>query len=76
MGGFPASCHDLDMGRVAILDRRIRELCDQAVATQDADKLWPIICELRDALREHNDELKLIIAEYPFLLADLVKRAA
>ena len=58
------------------LDRRIRELCAEAVATRDADKLWPIMCELKDALRQHNDDLKLIIAEYPFLLADLVKPAA
>ena len=64
------------MGRVVTLDRRIRELCAQAVATQDADKLCPIMCDLKDALHEHNDELKLIIAEYPFLLADLAKRAA
>ena len=58
------------------LDRRIRELCAEAVATRDPNKLWPIMCELKDALRQHNDDLKLIIAEYPFLLADLVKPAA
>ena len=33
------------------------------------------VCELRDALHEHNDDLKLILAEYPFLLADLAKLA-
>ena len=58
------------------LDRRIRELCAQAVAAQGADELQLILSELRNALHEHNDELKLILAEYPFLLADLVKPAA
>jgi hypothetical protein len=32
--------------------------------------------ELRDALREHNEDLKRILAEYPFLLDDIVKPAA
>jgi hypothetical protein len=65
-----------DKGRVVVtLDRRIRELCDQAVATQGADELRAILSELRDALHEHNDDLKLIVAEYPFLLSDLVKPA-
>jgi len=31
--------------------------------------------ELRDALHEQNDDLKLILADYPFLLADLAKLA-
>jgi hypothetical protein len=57
------------------LDRRIRELCMQAIKARDGDDLQPIICELRDALHEHNDDLKLILAEYPFLLADLSKLA-
>ena len=58
------------------LDRRIRQLCAQAVAAKGADELKLILSELRNALHEHNDELKLILAEYPFLLADLVKPAA
>jgi hypothetical protein len=58
------------------LDRRIRELCAQAVATTDADALQPILAELRAALREHNEDLQRIIAEYPFLIDDLVKPAA
>lgn len=57
------------------LDRRIHELCIQAINAKDANDLRPIICELRDALHEHNDDLRLILAEYPFLLADLAKLA-
>jgi len=55
-------------------DTRIRELCAQAVASQDPDQVRRILSELREALREHiNDQLRLILAEYPFLLDDLVK---
>jgi hypothetical protein len=58
------------------LNRRIRDLCSRAVAAKDADALRPIMDELRDALREHNEDLKRILAEYPFLLDDIVKPAA
>jgi hypothetical protein len=58
------------------LETRIRELCAQALATQDADALRPIMDELRGALHEHNQELKRAVAEYPFLLDDLTKPAA
>ena len=61
---------------VTTLNTRIRELSAQAVAAKDVDALRPIMSELRDALHEHNEDLKLILAEYPFLLADLVKPAA
>jgi hypothetical protein len=57
------------------LGRRIHELCIQAINAKDANDLRPIISELRDALHEHNDDLRLILAEYPFLLADLAKLA-
>jgi hypothetical protein len=57
------------------LGRRIHELCIQAINAKDANGLRPIISELRDALHEHNDDLRLILAEYPFLLADLAKLA-
>jgi hypothetical protein len=57
------------------LGRRIHELCIQAINAKDASDLRPIISELRDALHEHNDDLRLILAEYPFLLADLDKLA-
>jgi hypothetical protein len=46
-----------------MLERR-RELCAQAVKTQDADALRPIMEELRGALREHNEDLKRAVAEY------------
>jgi len=58
------------------LERRIRELCAQALATQDADALRPLMDELRGALHVHNQELKRAVAEYPFLLDDLTKLAA
>ena len=58
------------------LDGRIRELCSQAVAAKDADALRPIMAELRDALREHNEDLQRTLAEYRFLLDDIVKPAA
>ena len=64
------------MAHDVTLERRIRELCSQAVAAKDADTLRPIMGELRDALREHNKELQRILTEYPFLLDDIVKPAA
>ncbi len=59
-----------------MLERRIRELCALAVTTQDAATLRCIMQELRDALHEHNEDLKRIVAEYPFLLDDLSRPAA
>jgi hypothetical protein len=58
------------------LDRRIRELCAQAVAAKDPDAVRAIMAELRDALREQNEDLQRILAEYPFLLDDIGKPAA
>jgi hypothetical protein len=34
------------------------------------------MAELRDALREHNEDLLRILADYPYLLDDIVKPAA
>jgi uncharacterized coiled-coil protein SlyX len=48
------------------LERRIRELCAQAVKSQDTDELQPILAELRHALREHLEQLRDIVAEHPF----------
>jgi len=48
------------------LERRIRELCAQAVKSQDTDELQPILAELRHALREHLEQLRDIVAEYPY----------
>jgi hypothetical protein len=48
------------------LEQRIRELCAQAVAAQDTAELQPILAELRHALREHLEQLKSMVTEYPF----------
>jgi len=65
-----------DMGRIVTLERRIQELCIEAVAAKDADELQPIMDELKSSLHEHNEELELMVGEYPFLLDDLSKPAA
>jgi hypothetical protein len=48
------------------LERRIRELCAQAVATPDTAELEAIVAELRVALREHVAQIKSMVAEFPF----------
>jgi DNA-binding transcriptional regulator YbjK len=48
------------------LEYRIRELCAQAVAAQDTDELQPVLAELRHALREHLEQRRSMVAEYPF----------
>ena len=53
------------------LERRIRELCAQAVAARDNNEVQPILAELREALREHVEQLKSMVAEYPFLPVDV-----
>jgi len=65
-----------DMGRIVTLERRIQELCHAALAADDAAALQPIMDELKSSLREHHEELQLMVAEYPFLLDDLGKPAA
>jgi hypothetical protein len=55
------------------LERRIRELCAQAVAARDTDEFRPILSELREALREHAGRLKNMVAEYPFSAIDIDK---
>jgi hypothetical protein len=54
----------------ASLEMRIRQLCAQAVAAQDSADLQPIIAELRHALREHLEQLRFMVAEYPFQSLD------
>lgn len=72
--------HTAIRGRVVALDvtleRRIRELCAQAVAAQDADELQSIISELQGALHKHSDLLTIMLSEYPFLVRDLNEHAA
>ncbi len=58
------------------LERRIRELCSQAVAARDADELRPILSELNQVLRGHADRLKSLVADYPFLAVKIDKPAA
>jgi hypothetical protein len=55
------------------LERRIRELCAQAIAAQDTDQFQPILSELRKALRAHTEQLKSLVEEYPFLPVDVDK---
>ncbi len=52
------------------LERRIRELCAQAVAARDTDEFQPILRELQDALRQHVGRIKSMVAEYPFSQVD------
>lgn len=54
------------MGYDVTLERRIRELCAQAVATPDAGQLEPILTELRLALRDHVEQIKNLVEDYPF----------
>jgi hypothetical protein len=58
------------------LERRIRELCAQAVAAQDTRELQPILSELNDSLRKHAERLKNIVAQYPFSPVDTNKPVA
>jgi hypothetical protein len=55
------------------LERRIRELCAQAVAARETDEFQPILSELREALRQHAQRLKSLVAEYPFSAVDIDK---
>jgi hypothetical protein len=64
------------MGRVVTLETRIRQLSTQAVAAKEPEAVRAIMKELKKLLREQNEELKLMVAEYPFLLDDLSKPTA
>lgn len=55
------------------LERRIRELCAQAVTARETDEFQPILSELREALREHAKQLKSMVAEYPFSVVHVDK---
>ena len=55
------------------LEDRIRELCSQAVAADDAQELNRILGELKLALHEHTERLRAMLSLYPILPADLVK---
>jgi len=47
------------------LDDRIRELCAQAVTTNDSAELHNILKELRAAIHEHIKRLRKLAARYP-----------
>jgi hypothetical protein len=53
------------------LERRIRELCAQAVAARNSDEAEPILSELRQALRQHVQQLKSMVSFYPFSPVDI-----
>ena len=58
------------------LERRVRELCAQAVAARDIAELQPVLSELNEVLRGHAQRLKSLVAEYPFLAVKVDKPAA
>lgn len=58
------------------LERRVRELCAQAVAARDIGELQPVLSELNEVLRGHAQRLKSLVAEYPFLAVKVDKPAA
>jgi hypothetical protein len=47
--------------------RDIRELWDQAIATQTSEELDRVIPELRQALHQHCEGIREKLAEYPRL---------
>lgn len=70
MEQFLLPCHSWEFRRAwavpydVTLQRRIRELCAQAIAARDPEELQPILCELREALRQHVERLQNMVAEY------------
>lgn len=55
------------------LERRIRELCAQAIAARDTSEFQPILSELQEALRSHTRQIKSLVEEYPFLPVNIDK---
>jgi hypothetical protein len=51
---------------------KIRKLCTQVLAAQNDEATNKILPELRDALHEHCERLRLLVArEYPFHKDDM-----
>jgi hypothetical protein len=48
-----------------LLEERIRQLCLQALHTQDEEELNRILPQLREALRAHCDHMRVMLADYP-----------
>ena len=50
------------------LEDKIRRLCTQVLATDQEDELREMLAELRSALRQHNENLRARLANYPFVV--------
>jgi hypothetical protein len=46
------------------LERRIRELCAQAVKAKDEGELQPLLSELKEAMREHGERVRDPVFSY------------
>ena len=81
MEQFSLRCHSNEFRICAVaydvtLQRRIRELCAQAVNAQDPEQVQSILSELRQALRQHFEQLQTMVIGYPFSPADIEKVAS
>jgi hypothetical protein len=47
------------------LDDRIKELCAKVIITPPSSELDEVFRQLREALREHNEHLRRMLATYP-----------
>lgn len=80
MEQLPKRCHALalQVSTVAYdvtLQRRIRELCAQAIAVRDSEECQPILAELQQLLRQHMQQLQSMVIEYPFSPTDVSQDA-
>jgi hypothetical protein len=50
------------------MEDRIRRLCAQLLTKKDDEDLITTLVQLRDALHEHIERLRLRFAEYPILV--------
>jgi hypothetical protein len=50
------------------IEDKIRTLCTQLLATDEEDELRGILVELRNALRQHIQQLRAGFANYPFVV--------
>jgi hypothetical protein len=53
------------------LDDKIKELCAKVVSTAPSPELEEVFRQLRDALHEHNEQLRRMLATYPAIPPDL-----
>ena len=58
-------------GSVMRLEERIQELCAQAVAEKDPEKLAQILSELTASLREHRHETETMLFLHRKLFTDI-----